>query len=508
MYRKPDRQPCLDEFHFGFACSMDMDPNNRWIKLAKIIPWAKIEEQYAQLFAENNGQPAKPLRMALGSLIIKEKLNLSDEETVEHIKESPYLQYFIGLERFQTEAPFDPSLMVSFRKRLSLDMLSEISEQLRPGAAKAKCASAKKSEDDNKPPEGPSNPPSFGANADAKTTTTAGMDKPEPASRGKLILDATCAPADIRFPTDLSLLNEARENLEVILDELHAPLRGTQPKPRTYRKRARKDYLRIAKQKKPREAIIRRAIRKQLGYVNRNLLQIDRLLDRPNHGELPASKTKRLETIRKLIAQQWQMYTGKTHSVQDRIVSLSQPQVRPIIRGKANAYCEFGAKLAVSVVAGYAAVEKLEWNAFNESGTLVKCIEAYRRRYGHYPEAVLADKIYRNRENLAYCKEKGIRFSGPRLGRPSKNEDKQSQKVERQDNRERNAIEGKFGEGKRRYGLGRIMAKLQETAESVIGVQFLVMNLQRLLRILLRQFGQRLLMRLRWSFLTTELAMV
>ena len=508
MYRKLDRQLRLDEFHFGFSCSMDMDPSNRWVKLAQIIPWAQIEENYAKLFAENNGQPAKPLRMALGSLIIKEKLNLSDEETVEHIKESPYLQFFIGLKRFQTEAPFDPSLMVSFRRRLSLEMLSEISELLRPGALKAKPSASKKSEDDEKPPQdGPEDPPSSGGGRGGLERQTTLHPKPETLS-GKLILDATCAPADIRFPTDLSLLNEAREKLEAILDKLHAPLAGLQPKPRTYRKRARRDFLRIAKQKKPREAVIRRAIRKQLGYVKRTLSAVERLLANQGHGKLSVLEEQKVATIREMLKQQQYMYRAKVHSVENRIVSLSQPHVRPIIRGKANAYCEFGAKLAVSVAEGYAAVEKLSWDAFNEAGTLVQCIEAYRQRYGHYPEAVLADKIYRNRENLAYCKSRSIRLSGPRLGRPSKNEDKQSQIIERQDHRERNEIEGKFGEGKRRYGLGRIMAKLQDTAESVIGVQFLVMNLQHLLRILLRRFWRHLLAVLKLARFQADAVMV
>jgi len=110
----------------------------------------------------------------------------------------------------------------------------------------------------------------------------------------------------------------------------------------------------------------------------------------------------------------------------------------------------------------------------------------------------LADRIYRNRTNLSYCKARGIRLSGSKLGRPQTKSCmlKAERLVERQDAKNRNAIEGKFGEGKRKYGLRRIVAKLKETSESVIMLQFLVMNLEHKLRVLFAQimfwiFGRR-----------------
>lgn len=136
--------------------------------------------------------------MAIGSLLIKERCNYTDEETVEQIKENPYLQYFIGFKEFKIEAPFDPSLMTYFRKRLGPDIIKEINELI--------CREQSK---DNDPP-----PPGDG-------------DNPK---KGKLILDATCAPADIRYPTDISLLNEAREKTEQIIDTLSIRLKLDQGK--------------------------------------------------------------------------------------------------------------------------------------------------------------------------------------------------------------------------------------------------------------------------------------
>ena len=174
-------------------------------------------------------------------------------------------------------------------------------------------------------------------------------------------------------------------------------------------------------------------------------------------------------------------HQNKTHQVEDRIVSIHQPHVRPIIRGKARSFVEFGAKIELSVVNGYSFLETMNWDAFHEGKGLQESIERYREEQGCYPEAVLADRIYRTRDNLQFCKTHHIRLSGPRLGRPEKLAG-QSRKIALQDNRERNAIEGKIGEGKRRYGLDLITARLPETSGSVIAMQVLVMNLGKILR--------------------------
>jgi hypothetical protein len=232
---------------------------------------------------------------------------------------------------------------------------------------------------------------------------------------------------------------------------------------------------------------LRKAVGKQLRYVARDLRIVDTLLNNPTAGTLTAKQQKELDVIRELYDQQKTMYDLKEHRIDNRIVSISQPHVRPIIRGKAKAGTEFGAKIEISLVDGYAFIEKLSWDNFNESTGLKDAVEAYYTRFGCYPEAVLADQIYRNRENLRFCKELGIRLSGPQLGRPSKRVQSIQKRQEYLDSGERNAVEGKFGEGKRCYGLGRIMAHLKETSETVIALQFLVMNLERRLRVLFCQ---------------------
>ena len=98
--------------------------------MAKLIPWLEFESEYAEKFSEKMGAPAKPFRMALGALIIKEKLGISDRETVEQIKENPYLQYFLGMSNYSNEAPFEASMMVYFRERINMDLVKKINQKM------------------------------------------------------------------------------------------------------------------------------------------------------------------------------------------------------------------------------------------------------------------------------------------------------------------------------------------------------------------------------------------
>lgn len=127
----------------------------------------------------------------------------------------------------------------------------------------------------------------------------------------------------------------------------------------------------------------------------------------------------------------------------------------------------------------------MSWNSYNEGIDLVRDIERYRERYGHYPESVHADKIYRTLANRMWCKERGIRLSGVPLGRPPK--DAEKNRIRRRQIREdegiRNVVEGKFGQAKRRYSLSRVMARLAESSQTVVSIVFLVMNLDRLLAV-------------------------
>ena len=457
MYRYSNGQISLADFKQPVG--MNLKESNRWVKKAQTIPWPEIEKRYAALFTNRKGNVAKPLRLALGACIIQAEYGYSDEETALQIQENPYLQYFCGYPGYDDEKlPFDPSLMVYFRKRLTPEILGEINEMIVRDAKERQAKETEAKEDNNS-----DNGPGTGGNS------------------GTMIVDATCAPSNIRYPQDVSLLNEARENAEQLLDVLHDPADGK--KPRTYRQCARKDYLKYTRCRKHTSKMTRKAIGKQLGYLRRDLAAIDSKLSLGK--SLTTRQTERLDTIRTIYEQQKYMYNNRTHSVPDRIVSVSQPFVRPIVRGKAGKPVEFGAKLDISVVDGWTRLEHCSFDAYNESGNLQEMAERFREREGHYPSRILADKIYRNRENLSYCKEHGIRLSGPALGRPKKGEIRDKAQDYR-DECERVEVERKFSLAKRKCGMGLVTAKLRETAAHVIAMSILVLNLRKIQCTLLR----------------------
>ena len=460
MY-KINRQISLAEFMSPFG---KLDPENRWVKIANMIPWEKYEPEYAKQFCDDNGTPAIPFRMALGTLIIKQRTGNSDVETLQAIIETPYMQYLIGLTEYTTEAPFCSASITNFRKYISQELLDKINDEVFNPPRNKKDDNA----DSGEPPN----------------TSEEPNNEVAPKNEGELLLDATCAPSDIAYPTDVNLLNEAREKLEGIIDTLHRYTRNRK-KPRTYRRKARKNYLQFVKNRKPRKNAIRKAIGQQLRYVRRNLGHIDKQLEETSIEALSTRKQEQLKTIRTLYTQQDEMYKNHTRTVANRIVSITQPWVRPIVRGKAKSDVEFGAKVSISMVNGYAFVDKIGWEAYSEAGLLKSSVETYREKYGVYPEAVIADKLYRNRENITFCNERGIRLSGPKLGRPTKLPDKQQRRQEQQDASTRNAVEGKFGESKTRYGLDRVMARLQNTCETVISLIFLCSNIGRKLRFIM-----------------------
>ncbi len=494
MYRRiVSRQLEFVDFYMPFSGKLNAD--NRWVRLAEIMPWQLAEQIYADAFCDDFGAPALSARVALGALLIKEREGLTDRGTVEAIQENPYMQFFIGLEEFTEEPAFDASLMVDFRKRFGEAGLARISEAVALSQAGVNPSEkADGSSDENASHGGSSDkdsPTSCSSTLDSDVAS--GKEKGADISsnntnHGKLIMDATCAPADIRYPTDVSLLNEARDKTDEIIDVLHGPLVGKSRRPRTYRKTAARRFNAFIRKKKPSRNVIRKAIRQQLGYLRRNLAHIEQLLQNPDAASL-TTLSKRLYKLllvcHEVYCQQQQMYDAKSQRVDDRIVSLSQPHVRPIKRGKAGRDTEFGAKLSASVVAGFSFLDHLRWDNFNESCDFVRQLETYRRRFGGYPESVHVDQIYRTRANRAFCKEKGIRMNGPPLGRPPKDVSVATKKQSRADEAIRNTIEGKFGQAKRRFGLARVMAKLATTSAAQISLSFLVMNLEVALRQLL-----------------------
>ncbi len=223
---KSSRQLSISEFKMPFEAKSD--ENNRWVVLSKIVPWEEFARLYYKNFKSNRGAPTKDAGLVPGVIIIKHIMKTDDRGVIEMIRENPYMQYFLGLEAFTYEQVMTPSLPVSIGKRIDLDLFESLTDDLIRKGLKLKA----------------------GANQEEVDTDTKDEDDddpdPHPGNKGKLQLDATVCDADIKYPTDLDLLNESRQKAEELIDDLCLKP-GLQDKPRTYRRVARKEFLNVSK---------------------------------------------------------------------------------------------------------------------------------------------------------------------------------------------------------------------------------------------------------------------
>jgi len=458
---------------FETPFSQQLNKTNRWVKLSQVIPWDKIVESYDRQFNAIEGRPPISGRVVLGALIIKHMLNLTDEETIHQIEENMFMQYFLGYSSFTNESVFSPTLFVEIRKRLNQRLVNSISELVVAHQKEIESKRVKKQEEEddaNKPP------------AIMNSIQPGESTKDSDSNAGTLIMDATVSPQNITYPTDLKLLNAAREKSEALIDKLYNKSIHGETKVRTYRQLARKDFLNAIKKKTKSFKEIYKWNGSQLRYLKRNLAHLQLLLEGYETKALQHKLKKKdltyIQTLQTVYTQQETMHRTQTRSVENRIVNIHQPHVRPIKRGKAGKQTEFGSKLQVSLVNGFTFLDKLSWDNFNEGTELHSSVEQFKTRCGHYPKEVLADQIYCTRANRLWLKERNIKLSAKPLGRPAK--EALSNQVSPG---KRNPIEGKFGQAKVAYGLDNIKAKLKETSESWIATIILVLNLVNLTRL-------------------------
>ncbi len=450
--------------------NVQLNAQSKWVKLSALFPWEQIDEEYAKHFKGQEGQEAKSSRLAFGALYIQTSEGFTDAQTRAHIQENPHMQYFCGMSGYNPKPPFDASMMVHFRKRIPAETVIRLTEEVfaqdainqMDAPAEELEAPFEEYEDDIAVPHEEKN------------------------NRGTLILDATCCPQDIHYPTDIGLLNHARELAEEIIDQLYSTVQKQYPyKPRTYRTVAHKDYLAYAKTRKHGSKEIRKQIRKQLQYVARDFRIIDDLTDKGAPlSALGRELYRKLLVIKEVYRQQKEMFDNKTHQCTARIVSISQPHIRPIVRGKEHTPVEFGTKVAIGLVGGYAFITDISWENIPEASLLPGAAEQYKRIFGFYPAAIIGDGVYPNRDNRQWCNSHGIRLSGPKLGR--KNEILKKKEAEQRylDGCVRNAVEANFALTKRKLGLGRIMPKLANTSKTAVALGFFAANMERKLRLL------------------------
>ena len=470
-----------------FTPDLDQLPkDNRWVKHGDSLPWDQIEMLYnSKLNNGKRGAGNKPASMIIGALLIKHKMNLSDEETIEAIRENPYMQYMLGLKEFTNKSVFDPSLFVTIRKRIGSDDFNDMSESLlKLQIERLANSKGQESENQDDTHEGGSASGSVTVSGSTLSNSTQ-VGQSSDTHRGTLKIDATCSDAEVRYPTDLDLLHDGCEVMERIIDRF-CDITGM-GRPSTDFKAVHAVYLKIIKKKNKTRKELKRCTEYLLSMLSKSTRTALSLFGRTTTDmfmQLKRSDRKLFMTIMKMYHQQQSMYDEGVHHCEDRIISIFQPHVRPIVRGKSKAKVEFGSKIGVSVVDGYTFIDHFSWDAYNKSEDLMPHLRAYKKRFGCQPELVDAGKIYLNRRIMKLLH---IKVGSKPLGRPSKTdaEKEEYEALMARYSGERNEVEGASGTGKRVYRANNIRAKLADTGESWCGACYFAKNMMKFLKGLL-----------------------
>jgi len=434
VYKSKDRKtiPLFPElFPFGGK----LDERNRWLRIAELIPWEELEDEYRKHFSAV-GRPAKDAQLIIGLLLLKHMTGQSDEGLVAEVLENPYMQAFCGFRSFVTEDLLDSSTLTKMRERLGLAFFKELERKTYRLLIERKIIKAK------------------------------GM-----------LVDATVFPEDIKYPNDVGLLNDVREWLVKQIKRIGRALGKRDI--RTYRRSARKEYLNFSKKKVKTKKTIAKAKKKMLQYVRRNIRQLRDLLQivQVKRDEIRKRIKDRLAVAEEIFRQQWEMYKRKVNRIAHRVVSLHRPYVRPIKRGKQRQDTEFGGKGAVVHVDGFLFLDHFKHEAYDEAELAVDHVAAYQERFGALPPYFAADQKYGTRDNRERLGPLGIRTSFKPRGRKAKDGPKRDAWF-KDKQRERNRIEGHIGHGKEHNGLDRVRYAGVDGSEMWVRAGILAMNLK------------------------------
>ena len=275
--------------------------------------------------------------------------------------------------------------------------------------------------------------------------------------------DASCYESLMRFPTDVKLLWECVERAYTMMCGISSRL--GEHRMRTKYNDISKTNLIYRKQRKHSHKQTRRMIMRLLGLLGKILGEIHRQLRvHPNEKLLSDRQLDILDTITKVYRQQKNHFKSgdSRESIPNRIVSVSKPYVRPIVRGKETKSVEFGAKCNNILIDGISFIEKLSFNAFNEGTRLKHCVSLAQKLTGEAVRKIGGDQGYSGNDNRTFCKENKIETSFTQKGRLGKNEVKNATKRELARIRA-TAMEGSFGIQKEHYGLRKIAARIKST---------------------------------------------
>ena len=437
MYIPDDKQL---NFNDGWFIKPELNKEHFIVKLTEAINWDNITTQLSKFYRLANGRPTKPARVMVGLLFLQRIYKLSDEETVRLLHENVYAQYLCNISLRQSRKFVDRTTLVKFRKRIGLEGLKIIEQEVFRIITKISHKGHK-----------------------------------------RLVLDTTIIPSAIQYPTDIDLLNKARNKIISLLDQAKAFGAKTY---RTYKRTARKVYLSYCKLRKRTKKVKRKIHKKLIQFTQRNLKQLVDVINNfaqkitPNDKNLQRwlSKANNLKQIvSKLLNQQKDLYLGK--QVKERIVSLWATHIRPMVRGKFPTEVEFGPKVSFSLVGKYLFLNNLMFENTHDSNLLVGAIEHYKNTFGSLPNEIATDRGFYSKANVDYAKSLGINRVGIQKKGKSLADTKPPPfliKAKRLCCR----MEAKISLAKRRFGLNRIRIRIPNAEEFWTRLGLMVMNLK------------------------------
>jgi len=268
--------------------------------------------------------------------------------------------------------------------------------------------------------------------------------------------DATCYESRISFPTPVKLVWDCCNKIYLSYNSIKKSLR--QRESRCNYTDRKKEYLLYQKTKKKTKRAGKKLLKKLLKFLLR-LLDLHKKIVEDKKVSLSNKQKAQILTITKVYEQQHSKVYGEVEQIKDRIVSLSKPYIRPIVRGKETKAVEFGAKVNKLQVDGISFIEHFSYDAFNEGARLQNCIGLHRRLFGKCTHHS-ADKIYATNKNRTYCSGHHIVTNFIPKGKQKPQHVEQAAVIRAVLDKERGTrLEGSFGNDKNHYLLGKVAAR-------------------------------------------------
>ena len=421
-----------------------LDDNHELVKISKAIDWPALSDKLAQFYCPDNGRPAKPSRAKVGLLILKHLYRLSDDDLVDLIKRDLYAQYLCDVSFSEAVKFIHSATLVKFRKKIGLSGIKLIEEEVLNSLKRTKLLKGR-----------------------------------------KLVCDTTVVPSNISYPTDISLLEKVRAKAVKYLEKAKQFGADTF---RTYKRTARKTFITYQKIRHHTIQSRRRTQKKILQFSKRNTAQLKNALEKISQKtdtslngikeevkEQFLKEAKRfLATASNIVEQQKNIY--KRLPVKERIVSVHQPHLRPMVRGKYPVEVEFGPKILLNLKNNFLFLEYLSFNNTSDSQLLDISLKGYQERFGNTPTQLAADRGFWSKDN--YRLAENLKIKKIAIENKGKSSYLKGKPFRERLRRLRCSIEAKISLSKRKYGLDRIRYTMPQGEEMWVRLGLMAMNLK------------------------------